>query len=118
MICSSFFLQTNKMAVTTSVFPNLNTFTHGPEFCVLFRKLQSTCHTSKSATLSERYPKLCKSLEANPNKICTTKSDTKGDIISDEKIVWDDDIANDPNGHSINFNDKLTMIIYRYNRND
>ena len=37
------FDQTNKMAVTTSVFPNLNTFTLGPEFCALYRKLLSTC---------------------------------------------------------------------------
>ncbi len=44
------------MAVTTSVFPNLNTFSLGPEFCVLYRKLLSTCATYKRVTLAERYP--------------------------------------------------------------
>ncbi len=52
----SFSLQSNKMAVTTSVFPNLNTFSLGPEFCVLHRKLKSTCSTYKRVTLTERYP--------------------------------------------------------------
>ena len=64
------FFQTNAMAVTSSVFPNLNTFRQGPEFCILFQKLESTCQTHKWATLTERYPELCKSLESNPKKIC------------------------------------------------
>ena len=48
--------QTNKMAVTTSVFPNLNTFRLSTELCVLFRKLLSTCATYKQVTINERYP--------------------------------------------------------------
>ncbi len=47
------------MAVTTSVFPNLNTFTLGPEFCTLFNKLAVTCKSSKGVTLNERYENLC-----------------------------------------------------------
>ena len=58
--------QTNKMAVTTSVFPNLNTFSHGPEYCVLFRKLQSTCKSHKRATLMSRYDNICNAIESTP----------------------------------------------------
>ena len=66
------------MAVTTSVFPNLNTFRLGPEFCILFRKLISTCKTHKRATLSERYPDLCQIIEVNAKNICQKNSNEHG----------------------------------------
>ena len=31
--------QTYKTAVTTSTFPNMHTFLRGPEFCLMFRKV-------------------------------------------------------------------------------
>ena len=70
--------QTNAMAVTTSVFPNLNTFRLGPEFCILFRKLISTCKTHKRATLSERYPDLCQIIELNAKNVCQKNSNEHG----------------------------------------
>ena len=69
------------MSVTTSVFPNLNTFRLGPEFCILFRKLQSTCQTYKRATLSERYPDLCHSLQINANNICQKITRDMNDMV-------------------------------------
>ena len=66
------------MAVTTSVFPNLNTFRLGPEFCILFRKLISTCKTHKRATLSERYPDLCQIIEVNAKNVCQKNSNEHG----------------------------------------
>ena len=33
--------QQYKTAVTTSTFPNMHTFLRGPEFCLMFRKVQS-----------------------------------------------------------------------------
>ena len=65
-----FIFQTNKMAVTTSVFPNMNTFSHGPEFCVLYRKLRSTCQSQKRATLVNRYHTICSEIEAKPEDYC------------------------------------------------
>ena len=66
------------MAVTTSVFPNLNTFRLGPELCILFRKLISTCKTHKRATLSERYPDLCQIIEVNAKNVCQKNSNEHG----------------------------------------
>ena len=65
-----FIFQTNKMAVTTSVFPNMNTFSHGPEFCVLYRKLRSTCQSQKRETLVNRYHTICSEIEAKPEDYC------------------------------------------------
>ncbi|TRY76559.1 hypothetical protein TCAL_05309 [Tigriopus californicus] len=62
--------QTNKMAVTTSVFPNQNTFTLGPEFCILYQKLLSTCRTKKNVTLEERYPNICSLVFRNESRLC------------------------------------------------
>ena len=58
------------MAVTTSVFPNMNTFSHGPEFCVLYRKLRSTCQSHKNATLVARYPTICSEILYKPEEYC------------------------------------------------
>ncbi len=58
------------MSVTTSVFPNLNTFANGPEFCVLFWKLLSTCETQKRVTLEDRYPDICRLLQRQKGNLC------------------------------------------------
>ncbi len=77
------------MAVTTSVFPNLNTFSHGPEFCVLFWKLQSTCKTHKRATLTERYPTLCATLESKPDLICSDFVNNSSSVASEDDDILD-----------------------------
>lgn len=102
------------MAVTTSVFPNLNTFRLGPEFCSLFRKLQSTCNTHKRATLTERYPDLCSSLEINPKQICQ-KDKEKQLFLEQDDIVdkYTFEEFNTHNGANIDFDDKLTRLIYK-----
>ena len=51
--------QSYMTAVTTSTFPNMHTFLRGPEFCLMVRKLKSSCRTSKNVTLEEQYPRLC-----------------------------------------------------------
>ena len=56
-----------RMAVTTSVFPNRNTFAQGDEYCTLFHKLRSTCGTQKRSTLNSRYPNLCQLIEKKAN---------------------------------------------------
>lgn len=99
------------MAVTTSVFPNLNTFRLGPEFCILFHKLESTCRTHKRATLTERYPDLCESLEENPKQICQrVKSLPIIDMGAREDLPFEDFTSSNT---IIDFNDKLTRLVYR-----
>ena len=99
------------MAVTTSVFPNLNTFRQGPEFCILFRKLESTCQTHKKATLIDRYPALCQELQRNPKKICQKQPET-----DDEQTFIDNEqqeMMEEYSAPHIDLNDQLTKLIYR-----
>ena len=103
------------MSVTTSVFPNLNTFRLGPEFCILFRKLQSTCKTYKRATLSERYPDLCHSLQINANNICQKNTKDVHDWVPMKDSNDDIPLENfAPTNNIIEVDDELTKIIYRY----
>ena len=102
------------MAVTTSVFPNLNTFMHGPEFCVLFRKLESTCQSHKRATLTERYPQLCQVLEENPKQLCPYKmaaSIADTEINEAELFLLREGESASPT--IVDFGDNLTKIIYQ-----
>ncbi len=63
--------QSYTTAVTTSTFPNMHTFLRGPEFCLMVRKLKSSCQTSKNITLNEQYPGLCPLIYQFP-KLCLT----------------------------------------------
>ena len=104
------------MAVTTSVFPNLNTFMHGPEFCVLFRKLVSTCQSHKRATLTKRYPKLCQILEDNPKQFCPhimVESEADTDEINEAELFLLRDGGESASPTIIDFGDNLTGIIYQ-----
>ena len=42
----------------------------GPEFCLVFRKLNSSCHTNKRLTLTEQYPQLCELISGSFSDIC------------------------------------------------
>ena len=52
--------QSYTTAVTQSTFPNMHTFLRGREFCLMLRKLRSSCLTSKNITLDEQYPGMCR----------------------------------------------------------
>lgn len=69
--------QSYTTAVTTSTFPNMHTFLGGPEFCLMVRKLGSSCATSKNTTLDEQYPRLCALLKAFP-RLCEPDGDQHG----------------------------------------
>ena len=91
---------------------------HGPEFCVLFHKLQSTCQSHKRATITERYPELCQSLEDNPKQICQPKAKrTEAQMEAIDKLneaelfsLRDEDLGAPT---IIDFGDNLTKIIYK-----
>ncbi|CAB4060794.1 ASICN [Lepeophtheirus salmonis] len=70
--------QRNKLAVTTSVFPNQNTFASSSsngEFCAVLKKIRSTCQTDKKVTLSERYPGICKLVTKYGAALCHNEMD-------------------------------------------
>nr|XP_040563668.1 uncharacterized protein LOC121113868 [Lepeophtheirus salmonis] len=70
--------QRNKLAVTTSVFPNQNTFASSSsngEFCAVLKKIRSTCRTDKKVTLSERYPGICKLVTKYGAALCHNEMD-------------------------------------------
>ena len=114
IVTEKLFQQTNAMAVTTSAFPNLNTFMHGPEFCVLFRKLKSTCQSHKKAMLTARYPKLCQFIENNQRQFCLpkiVKSEADTNINDDNLFLLQEVESASPT--IVDFGDDLTKMVYQ-----
>eukprot|EP00093_Oithona_nana_P005762 05762.XXX_302077_297100_1 [CDS] Oithona nana genome sequencing. len=54
--------QKNSVSITTSRNFNREIFTRRPEFCLLYEKLQKTCHSWKREALTEKYPDLCSTI--------------------------------------------------------
>ena len=60
--------QTNDLFVTTSKYPNRNTFRDTEEFCILGRKLfNRTCKSPKRLQIGTDFPQLCSILEELPD---------------------------------------------------
>ena len=55
--------QINSMFITTSSYPNRETFQHQEEFCLITNRLISKCGSEKRGPLERKYPQLCSSLE-------------------------------------------------------
>ena len=55
--------QTNKLFVTTSTYPNKNTFHYRDEFCLILSRILNKCKGIKKISLNERYPNMCEDLE-------------------------------------------------------
>ena len=51
--------QVNNLFVTSSHYPNANTFRYREEFCILLQRILSKCNSSKRRTLENRYPNIC-----------------------------------------------------------
>ena len=47
------------MGVTSSDFPNRETFVKREEFCITLMKLKRTCTSEKAAFLVEKFPTVC-----------------------------------------------------------
>ena len=66
--------QTNKLFVTTSLYPNANTFRYRDEFCLILKRLLNKCSGVKKISLEEKYPKMCEKIEVlrdkDPNLYC------------------------------------------------
>ena len=54
--------QTNNLFVTSSHYPNANTFRYREEFCIMLQRIIEKCKSPKKRALEERYPDLCSDL--------------------------------------------------------
>ena len=52
-------IQVNSVSVTSSNFPNRETFVHREDFCILVEKLIKTCQRNKYFVLHQYYPEMC-----------------------------------------------------------
>ncbi len=98
--------QINHVAVTSSDFPNRETFVRRDEFCLTVAKLWRTCESKKKVFLEAKFPKVCKALakvkeRAQPAGVSVCGSDlrwdpirlwgfspTDADVINLEEIVF------------------------------
>ena len=48
--------------VTSSTYPNKQSFVQSKEFCLVYEKILKSCQTEKRITLEEQYPNICKLL--------------------------------------------------------
>ena len=67
--------QINNVGVTSSQFPNRETFVKREEFCITLMKLNRTCNSKKRAFLVDKFPSVCANIQnvidrAKPRKVC------------------------------------------------
>ena len=66
--------QVNNLFVTTSTYPNANTFRYREEFCIMLQKILQKCKSSKRRPLQNRYPNICSQLrplaDVHPSRFC------------------------------------------------
>lgn len=77
------FPQVNSVSVSSSNFPNRETFIKRDDFCILVNKLIKTCTRKKFYVLQKYYPEICKYIwdvrsNATPGTFCINDEwDTK-----------------------------------------
>ena len=54
--------QVNKLFVSRSYYPSINTFPYREEFCFILQRILKKCKSSKKKALEKRYPGICKKL--------------------------------------------------------
>ena len=67
--------QINHVSVTSSMFPNRETFVKREEFCITLMKLNKTCTSNKRDFLVHKFPTICVNIEsvierAAPKEVC------------------------------------------------
>ena len=63
--------QINNVGVTSSDFPNRETFVLRDEFCITLQKLNRTCHSEKREFLLAKFPNVCDSINTVKQKVET-----------------------------------------------
>ena len=56
--------QINQVSVTSSMFPNRETFVKREEFCITLMKLNRTCNSQKRDFLVNKFPTVCVNIES------------------------------------------------------
>ena len=61
--------------MTSSKFPNRETFVKREEFCITLMKLNRTCNSKKRAFLVDKFPTVCDNIQnvidrAEPKQVC------------------------------------------------
>ena len=56
--------QINQVSVTSSNFPNRETFVKREEFCITLMKLNRTCKSQKRTFLVNKFPTVCVNIES------------------------------------------------------
>ncbi len=64
--------QTHHFLVTSSAYPNQQSFHLGQDFCLILNKLRTSCGNEKRYTLGLEYPRLCHAIESAANQSCST----------------------------------------------
>ncbi len=62
--------QTHQFLVTSSAYPNQQSFHLGEDFCLILKKLRLSCSNEKRYTLDLQYPELCVGIESTMNESC------------------------------------------------
>ena len=67
--------QINNVGVTSSMFPNRETFVKREEFCITLMKLNRTCNSQKRDFLVNKFPTVCDNIQsvfarAAPKDVC------------------------------------------------
>ena len=62
--------QTHQFLVTSSGYPNKQSFHLGDDFCLILEKLRVSCGNEKKYTLDLEYPSLCANIEATTILSC------------------------------------------------
>ena len=83
--------QINSMFITTSNYPNRETFQHQEEFCIITKRLISKCTSEKRKPLMKKYPLLCSSVEPlgtvrYTEKVCLLLSNSHSRLL--KVSVW------------------------------
>ena len=76
------------MSVTSSDFPNRQTFVRREEFCLTVLKLKRTCSSRKRAFLDTKFPNVCKNIESVENRISEENGEGGGGVCK-HSLEWD-----------------------------
>ncbi|CAB4068103.1 ASICN [Lepeophtheirus salmonis] len=76
--------QINSVSVTSSDFPNRETFSKREEFCLALLKLVRTCNSRKKIFLTEKFPTVCDNI-----KLVSNKSGVRDSHLCQNRNIWE-----------------------------
>ncbi len=83
--------QSHQFLVTTSAFPNEQSFYVGDDFCLVLDKVKISCQNEKKYSLSITYPKLCPAVARTSsltcNEIIASGVNTSGQALKEQVML-------------------------------